>query len=122
VFIREREVNINVRGIILPPDETKQKSNPEVTKALPNIPFSRATLKKFFVRHIVRKPPIVKKPTRVSRDALDLMNRVLDDIGGWVIRESERMAANEGKSTIQAKHIRAAVKQYLGGEEVNVEK
>lgn len=94
----------------------KQKSNPSVSKALPNIPFSRATLRKFFSRHVV------KKRARVSREALDLMNRVLDDVGGWIIRESERMAASEGKSTINAKHIKGAVKQYLGWEEESVEK
>jgi len=92
-------------------EKMKQRSNPKIPKILPNIPFSHSTLRKFFSRHVV------KKKTRVSDDALDLLNRVLDEVGGWIIRESERMAANGGKSTINADHIREAVKLYLGWEE-----
>jgi histone H3/H4 len=97
-------------------EEIKQKSNYDVSKALSSGPFPRATVREFFSRHVV------KKTTRVSEDAVDLMNRVFDEVGGWVVRESERMAANGGKSTISADHVRDAVKLYLGWEEGKVEK
>jgi histone H3/H4 len=108
---------MNLRGsLFLSEEEVKQESNHDVSEVLPNVPFPRATVKRFFSRHVV------KKTTRVSEDAVDLMNRVFDEVGGWIVRESERMAANGGKSTIGADHVRGAVELYLGWEEGKVEK
>lgn len=76
-----------------------------------NIPFASSILKDFVTRHLVRKE------TQVSQDALDLLNRVFDEVGGWVVRESEKMATCGGRTRITADHIRGAVKLYLGWEE-----
>ena len=83
----------------------KSRKHPESS------PFPRATLRKFIQRHAVRKK------TRVSREALNLLNRLLDEVGGWIVRESEKLASVSGRSTIQSEHIRDAARQYLGWEE-----
>jgi len=74
-------------------------------------PFPRATLRNFIRRHVV------KKKTRVSGEALNLLNQLLDEVGGWIVRESEKLASASGKSTIKSEHIRDAARQYLGWEE-----
>jgi histone H3/H4 len=91
-------------------DETHTSTLKEI-KRPSGVPFSKAMLRDFIARHVV------KSETRVSKDALDLLNRVLDEVGGWIIREAEKMAASSGRSTISADHIRGAVKLYLGWEE-----
>ncbi|MFQ6115940.1 MAG: hypothetical protein ACE5NG_17910 [bacterium] len=74
--------------------------------------FSAATLKKFVKRHVVGKK------TRISSEALGTLDKMLDEVGGWVIRESEKMASSSGRSTIKAVHIRDAARLYIGwGEE-----
>jgi len=75
------------------------------------IPFSNAALKNFVSRHVVRKD------TRVSQEALDLLNRVFDEVGGWIVREAEKMVATAGRATINADHVRSAAKLYLSWEE-----
>jgi hypothetical protein len=75
------------------------------------LPFSHATLKDFVSRHIV------KKETQFSQESLDLLNRVFDEVGGWIVRESERMAAIGGGTRVSAEHVRDAAKLYLSWEE-----
>lgn len=74
--------------------------------------FPAATIRRFVKRHVVGKK------TRVSSEALEVLNKILDDVGGWIIRESEKMASSSGGPTIRAVHIRDAARLYLGwGEE-----
>ena len=53
----------------------------------------------------------------MAPEALDLLDKLLDEVGGWIIRESEKMASSSGRSTIRAVHIRDAARLYLGWEE-----
>jgi hypothetical protein len=76
-----------------------------------SMPFPTSLLKDFVVRHVV------SKETQVSQDALELLNRVFDEMGGWIVRESEKMARCGGRTRIASDHIRGAVKLYLGWEE-----
>ena len=73
--------------------------------------FPRNTLREFVRRHMVGNK------TRVAPEALDLLNKLFDEVGGWIVRESEKMASSSGKSTIRAEHIRDAAELYLGWEE-----
>jgi len=83
------------------------KNARQVTTFLP-----AATLRKFVKRHVVRKK------TRISSEALDVLDKMFDEVGGWIIRESEKMASSSGRSTIKAVHIRDAAGLYVGwGEE-----
>jgi len=75
------------------------------------LPFSHATLKDFASRHIV------KKETQFSQEALNLLNQVFDEVGGWIVRESERMASVAGRTRVSADHVRDAAKLYLSWEE-----
>ena len=79
-------------------------------KTIPGVPFPNATLKKFIMRHIVNKD------MRVSKEALNVLNRIFDEIGGWIIREAEKMAVSGGMSTISAEHVRDAARFYFGWE------
>lgn len=92
----------------MPTNDETQISTLKEAKRPSGVPFAKSTLREFFSRHIVRSE------TRVSKDAIDMLNQVLDEVGGWIIMEAERMAASSGKSTISADHIRSAVKLYLG--------
>jgi histone H3/H4 len=56
----------------------------------------------------------VNKETRITQDALEQLNRILNEVGGWIIRESEKLASNGGKKTIDVADIRDATKLYLG--------
>ncbi|PIU12626.1 MAG: hypothetical protein COT21_03335 [Hadesarchaea archaeon CG08_land_8_20_14_0_20_51_8] len=71
-------------------------------------PFANATLKHLVERHTV------SKETRIAQEALEQLNRVLDEISGWIILESERLARDGGKKTIDIADIRDATKLYLG--------
>ena len=73
--------------------------------------FPTATLRKFVKRHAVGKK------TRISPGALSVLNKMLDEVGGWIIRESEKLASSSGRSTIKAVHIRDAARLYLSWEE-----
>lgn len=70
--------------------------------------FPRATLKRIVSKHKVRKE------TRISKDGLDQLSIILDELVGWIIREAEKLVSNEGKLTISSKHINDAVKIYFG--------
>jgi histone H3/H4 len=97
-------------GPLFNDDEAEKVLVKETIQTL-NVPFSSSVLKDFVARHVVRKQ------TQVSQDALDLLNRVFDEVGGWIVRESENMAQSSGRTRITADHIRGAVKLYLGWEE-----
>lgn len=70
--------------------------------------FPRNTLRNFVKGHLVGKK------TRVASEALDLLDKLLDEVGGWIVRESEKMASSSGRSTIRTEHIRDAARLYLG--------
>ena len=110
-IIYKGDRNKNMNGERLPSDgETQDVLAKEVNKPK-NVPFPSSILKDFVDRHVMRRE------TQVSQDALDLLNRVFDEVGGWIVRESEKMAACGGRTRITADHIRGAVKLYLGWEE-----
>jgi len=92
-------------------DEEPQASLVKKQKSVQGLPFSHTVLKDFVSRHIV------KKETQFSQESLDLLNQVLDEVGGWIVRESERMAAMGGRTRIGAEHVRDAAKLYLSWEE-----
>jgi len=92
-------------------DDETQASLVKKQKIAQVLPFSHATLKDFASRHLV------KKETQFSQEALDLLNQVFDEVGGWIVRESERMAAVGGRTRISAEHVRDAAKLYLSWEE-----
>lgn len=100
-----------MNGAPLPNDDETQKVLVRDTTQTPSVPFPSSALKDFVTRHVIRKE------TQVSQDALDLLNRVFDEVGGWIVRESEKMALSGGRTRITADHIRGAVKLYLGWEE-----
>lgn len=93
------------------PEEGKEKVPKLKGKVLGRTFFSNATLREFVTSHVI------KKDTRIAQDALDRLNQIMDVLGGWIIREAERMASSEGKSTISLEHVRSAVRLYLGLEE-----
>ena len=70
--------------------------------------FPRTTLKRVVSKHKVRKE------TRISKEGLDQLSIILDELAGWIIREAEKLVSNEGKLTISSKHINDAVKIYFG--------
>jgi len=71
-------------------------------------PFANAALKRLVERHRV------SKETRIAGGALEQLNRVLDEISGWVVREAEKLATCGGRKTIDVVDIRDATKLYLG--------
>lgn len=71
-------------------------------------PFPNAVLKRLIERHRV------SKETRIAQEALERLNRVLDEISGWIIRESEKLATGGGRKTVAIADIRDATKLYLG--------
>ncbi len=74
-------------------------------------PFPKAMLAEVFERHTVRKT------SRISEDGIGRLGKTLDELAGWIIREAELLAINEGKSTITTEHIRESVKSYFSGGE-----
>ena len=83
----------------------------EDEKTLVKLPFPKATLKRIATRQKLQKE------TRISEESLQQLNVLLDELSGWIIREAEKLAFNEGKSTIKAKHINQAVEIYFGKRE-----
>lgn len=75
------------------------------------VPFPNAVLKHLIERHRV------SKETRIAGEALQRLSRILDEVSGWIIRESERLATGASKKTIDATDIRDATKLYLSLEE-----
>jgi histone H3/H4 len=57
--------------------------NPKVAPST----FPRAILRNFVKRHVVGEK------TRISSDALETLDKMLDEVAGWIIRESEKMAS-----------------------------
>ena len=80
----------------------------EKDKKLVATVFPKATLKRIIREHKVREE------TRISEKSIEELNAVLDELVGWIVRESEKLANNEGKLTITPKHIREATKIYFG--------
>jgi len=78
------------------------------SKKLVELPFPKATLKRIALRHKIQNN------TRISEDGLEQLGKSFDELIGWIIRESERLATNEGKSTITSEHINDAIKIYFG--------
>jgi histone H3/H4 len=93
-----------IRGDFLRDNKNKKRVRPSSF-------FPRNTIREFVKRHAVGNK------TRVAPEALDLLNKLFDEVGGWIVIESEKMASSSGKSTIKAEHIRDAARLYLGWEE-----
>ena len=83
----------------------------EENKKLVDLAFPKTTLKKIVSKHKIQKN------TRISEEALKQLSITLDELTGWIIRESEKLAINGGRSIITSKHITDAVKIYFGEEE-----
>jgi histone H3/H4 len=77
-------------------------------KSLVSPPFPKATLRRIALKHRIQTG------TRISDNALLMINEVMNEILGWIIRESERIAISEGKKSINEEHIREAIKMYFG--------
>ena len=69
----------------------------EKDKKLVKTVFPKATLKRIIREHKVRGE------TRVSERSIEELSSVLDELVGWIVREAEKLANNEGKLTITPK-------------------
>jgi len=80
-------------------------------KRFVDLAFPKTSLKRIVSKHKVQQN------THISEEALELLSSFLDELAGWVICESEKLATNGGRSIITSKHITDAVKIYFGEEE-----
>jgi histone H3/H4 len=61
----------------------------------------------------------INEDTQVTKEAVNIMQKVLVEHARWITNEAEKLAIYEGTRRIKDNHVRDAVRIYFGIREKN---